>query len=375
MPSERTPLLKDEDSETLKLKDLQTKSWLSTAVSIPFAAFRWHGLSILLSLMSAISCWALGYAERNVFDPLIFKSIFVVFGFAVGFRNSRANDRLADAQTVTHELFASAWSILVVFPSDSRPKVREALVHLLEAISLHIQVISRRDLYKYGIIGLRPAPAEAAAWCDCGQRCGQLSESQAISRASLSPRPLMATTLMMFEEEFERINNRGKTIILRTFQRYTEAFKKSVDGIVVLAMPSVSDRLVMLINFCLLMFAVALPWGIKSTHLNFYGISPDPKVDEVLVHFSAGGFLVLNTFVCTTVLFGLNALAQEHEDPFGTAQEDMQLRKLTRAWHRAVQIYEERRATAEQGRTGLSSEEVMEHHRFICSDINAAERV
>jgi hypothetical protein len=374
MPSEETPLLRDEGNELPRIEGLATKSWISTAISIPLAAFRWHGVSIAVAIMSAVACWALGFAERSIFDPLIFKSIFVIFGFAIGFRNSRANQRLNEAHGATHELFAAAWSILVVFPSDSRPKIREALLYLLDAISEHVHVIAHRDLYKYGIVGIRPAPLESAAWWDCSRRFSRPSETSAL-KASVTPRPLMATTLFMFEEEFESINSKGRTIILRTFHQQTLAFKKSFDAIVVLAMPSVSDRLVMLINFCLFMFAIALPWGIKSTHLNFYGVNPDPKVDEVMAHFSAGGFLVLNTFVCTTVLFGLNALAQEHEDPFGADTDDIDLKKMAQSWCRVVQIYEERRAVAERGKYGFSSEEVAKQHRFICHDVNSEEKV
>lgn len=369
MPTEQTPLLSKHESniDMPRVEGLTTRSWFATFASIPYAAFRWHGVSIVVAVLSALLCWLLGYAHISIFDPLIFKSIFVVFGFAIGFRNARANERRGEAEAVTHELFAAAWSMLVVFPSDERPKVREALLFLMGAICQHINSISNTHVYKYGIVGLRPTPLADAAWWDCGQ----CFRRHPVAQTNLSPRSLLVTTLLMFEEEFERLKPR-QSLVLRTFHRTTLAFKTSFERMVTLAMPSISDRLKMLINFCLFMFALALPWGIESRNLNLHQVNPDPNVDPALVgHLSAGGFKVVNTFVCTVVLFGLNALAQEHEDPFADATDDIDLDTLLRAFQTAVQSYEERRLAAEQGKAGLSPEEVADLHRFICGTSKA----
>ena len=66
-----------------------------------------------------------------------------------------------------------------------------------------------------------------------------------------------------------------------------------------------------------------------------------------------------NTLVCTTVLFGLNALAHEHEDPFGDSGDDVDLGVMLAGFRKAVQCYEERREMAEQGNAGLSSEDII----------------
>lgn len=373
MPTEQTPLVNRHDLEMPKVVGLKSRSWIYTLCSVPYAACRWHGVSIVAAVVSALLCWLLGFAKISIFDPLIFKSIFVVFGFAIGFRNARANQRRAEAEAVTHELFAAAWSLLVVFPSDSRPKVREALLYLLEAIAQHVTVISDRHLYRYGIIGLRPLSRENESWWDCGHRFRPPADSQ----TSLSPRALMVVTLNMFEEEFERLNP-SKSLVLRTFHQQSLLFKNSFNRVITLAMPSVSDRLIMLINFCLFMFAISLPWGIESNQLNFHRVwgpahPHDRTLDNVMYSFSAGGFKVLNTFVCTTVLFGLNALAHEHEDPFGDASDDIDIHTLVVAFKKAVENYEERRAAAEQGKVDLSAEELVAHHHFICANAKAVE--
>lgn len=372
MASERTPLLQRESTKLHLVEGLTTKSWFASALSIPYAAFFNHGWSVIAAVASALACWWLGYAEKSVFDSLIFKSILVIFGFAIGFRNSRANERRSQAQSAALELFSNAWSLLVVFPSDSRPKVREALLYLLEAISQHIRIGAHRELYKYSIIGLRPQPPKRPAWWEFSRNFQATKPDD----VHLGPRPLMATTILMLEEEFERIYpNNGNSLILRGFHQTVQSLKKSYEEIVSLSQPSISDRLVMLIDFCLFMFGVALPWGIKSYHLNLYDTVPDPKVEHFLVHVSAGAFLVLNTLVCTTVLFGLNALAHEHEDPFGDSGDDVDLGVMLAGFRKAVQCYEERREMAEQGNAGSSSEDVMKQHRFICGDADAPEKV
>ena len=58
----------------------------------------------LFALISAFVNWRLGFAEINIFDPMIFKSLLVVFGFTVGFRNVNAAERHAQGLKHCNEL-------------------------------------------------------------------------------------------------------------------------------------------------------------------------------------------------------------------------------------------------------------------------------
>merc|ERR1719174_86996 len=78
-------------------------------------AVRWHWVAIACALFSATICWLMGYAEYSVVDPMIFKSIYVVFGFALGFRNVRANSRYGDALQSTSMMFGAAFQAITLF--------------------------------------------------------------------------------------------------------------------------------------------------------------------------------------------------------------------------------------------------------------------
>jgi hypothetical protein len=89
-------------------------------------------------------------------------------------------------------------------------------------------------------------------------------------------------------------------------------FITAYDQIEVLAIPSVCDNYVLMVDIILAAFGVGLPWGIEVP--GFYvstGLSVLPQL-----HFSSSLLLVLNTLMVMLTLFGLNGLAQEIEDPF-----------------------------------------------------------
>jgi len=59
-------------------------------------AFQWHSAVIIAGLISALIHWYFHMWELELVDPLVFKSIFLVFGFCLGFRNVRANSRIEE---------------------------------------------------------------------------------------------------------------------------------------------------------------------------------------------------------------------------------------------------------------------------------------
>merc|ERR1719271_1154667 len=83
-------------------------------------AVRWHWVAIACALFSATICWLMGYAEYSVVDPMIFKSIYVVFGFALGFRNVRANARYGEALNHTKSIFTTAWNVITLFRQNEK---------------------------------------------------------------------------------------------------------------------------------------------------------------------------------------------------------------------------------------------------------------
>eukprot|EP00927_Polykrikos_kofoidii_P058741 TRINITY_DN5346_c0_g2_i1.p1 TRINITY_DN5346_c0_g2~~TRINITY_DN5346_c0_g2_i1.p1 ORF type:complete len:479 (-),score=87.64 TRINITY_DN5346_c0_g2_i1:474-1826(-) len=375
-------------------------------LSIPRLAWRWHGYAIGASLISAIINWRLGFAEVNVFDPIIFKSLFVVFGFAVGFRNVNASKHHAFALKQCHQLVAGFWSIVLLFADidDCRQQVHDAFRRVLLAFADHIISVSDRRAFWYAVASLEPSvpsceplPSEnssrkiesvggdakddaaktsephevqaraAKFMSDAASTAVAFGRSAALAAASaaaapfadewaatatptlisaeagFSPRLLLVSTLLWCEEKLEVVELSLKTVHLRrAFWLYRQQVLKAYQEIESLAMPSMGHRYIMLIDMCFFMFAMCLPWGMTVHPLisRLYYSQEDAMTASGV---TAGVCLCVNTVLCTMVLFGLNGLAREQEDPFrGGGDEDISLHRLARLFDTGLKGYESR---------------------------------
>ena len=112
----------------------------------------------LFALISAFVNWRLGFAEINIFDPMIFKSLLVVFGFTVGFRNVNAAELHAQGLKHCTVLMASLLGIVILFVDmdDCRQRVHDSLRRVLQAFANHILLISDRRTFWYALADLDP---------------------------------------------------------------------------------------------------------------------------------------------------------------------------------------------------------------------------
>lgn len=374
--NEKTPLL-----PLLKeLPGIHVKPFVSyysfwgTLFSVPLLALQWHWVSICFALLSAVGCWSIGWAQYSVVDPMIFKSIFVVFGFASGFRNVRANQRYGDALNQVKLLFGSAWGVIALFretQADSRPKVELAMIHLLNAIVIHLQAITYRTDSWYALVGLHPTQpdevhdvVEDGLVADISRRhLGKKSEVEKTDlevEVALGPRPLMVSTFVMIGNEICRTEALPLQERKRTFWHMRLTFFTAYDFCEMLTMPSVTAVYQMVINFTLFLFGLAVPWGISvsgSKH-NLHTANENHEDLHTTESLKSLVFIVFNTFFCMIILFGLNALAHENEQPFrkvGITPEAIELPELLSRFATAVRGYEARFSAAKVPESLLSN--------------------
>eukprot|EP00927_Polykrikos_kofoidii_P058740 TRINITY_DN5346_c0_g1_i1.p1 TRINITY_DN5346_c0_g1~~TRINITY_DN5346_c0_g1_i1.p1 ORF type:complete len:475 (-),score=81.77 TRINITY_DN5346_c0_g1_i1:91-1413(-) len=371
--------------------------------SIPRLAWRWHGYAIMMSLISAFVNWRLGFAEVNIFDPMIFKSLFVVFGFTVGFRNVNAAERHAQGVKHCNELLAAVWGIIILFVhmDDCRQRVHDSFRRVLQAFASHIILISDRRSFWYALADLDPllpscsqvpsaSPskeieslgsdgaakdseqpeqknAAAAFMSDAACKASALGRTAALAAAAaatapfgddwaatatptlisaeagFSPRLLFTSTLVWCEEELEKYETPlGQQKLRRAFWLHRQQAITAYQEMESLAMPSVGHRYVMLIDLSLFIFAACLPWGM-SVHPLISRIYYSEKDPLSASGFTAGLCLMANTLLCTMVLFGLNGLAREQEDPFnGNGDEDIDMYRLVGLFDSGLRGFEAR---------------------------------
>mmetsp|Transcript_137135 Transcript_137135/g.242408 ORF Transcript_137135/g.242408 Transcript_137135/m.242408 type:complete len:378 (+) Transcript_137135:43-1176(+) len=366
MASEETPLLdKANVPEPIRVREtgLEPESWLWIGLTLPVSTVYRYWFSILLIALSTVVCIKLDYTKVSVLDPLIFKSIFVIFGFAIGFRNVRANTRRGAAMEHISDFFGSAWGILVIFPDKQRAEVTKELTCLCDIFANHIKLVATRSNYMLGIVGLQPyerpgsVPEDSSSiWQDT-----ILEWPQTTSEAQLSPRTLMMSFLFMCEEKIDELEDSQK--MQKAFAAQKATFMKSYDGILHIALPSISDRYAMLIDIILSMFGITFPWGIHGgeDHLNHI---------KFLHGLPSGWWLVINTIFVVLVFFGLNSLAAEHENPFNGDWDDLHFRKLVNLFKDAVTGYEAHRIAYRKQNSGATLTH-LEEHRLICGAAGA----
>mmetsp|Transcript_73982 Transcript_73982/g.154220 ORF Transcript_73982/g.154220 Transcript_73982/m.154220 type:complete len:426 (-) Transcript_73982:80-1357(-) len=348
--------------------------------ALPVLAFSRHWCGILTTVISATVCWWLGYAEVSVIDGLIFKSIFIIFGFTMGFRNVRANQRYFDAMQTSQSFFQSAWSIYTVMPRESRVFIRAPLLNSMKECCAYIHRVGKdRRFCWYGMVGLEPVAVEdeaisqkttygtlgMGAFRSLSSRWEQSPDgtsggwiapatpkairghggaaSDALSdiaedspsayvlaggRAVLSPHSKLLEALLLVEGEFEKLEtDKGHQRYRRHFWTLKTKLLNSYDDLLSLAFPSVTGRFLTFVDCCLFFFAVSFPWGIKVEHMSVDATGHQ----KYKLNINSGIILVCYTTLVVIVLFTLNAITSMNEDPLADTSDDIDLRRLMRS--------------------------------------------
>lgn len=335
MVTESTPLLVDESHSAREtIHRLQRRvvtppppTWEARPDSLSFfylstQTLKNHYLTLFATILSALACAHFNMASKSIFDPLVFKSVFVVFGFTIGFRNMRANERRGACLQSVRNICQASWELLLLLPhDDDRPRIRDQLLHALEALADHVMRVAGRSNYKYSLSCTEP--------CDkAGDTCG----------VRLGPTMLMAETLLAFEDQMSRMQKElsqhpeygASQKYQRTFWAKKLRFDDEHYNLVNFAIPSVSDAYVVLINSSTFIFSLILPWGIHCNNVDIRGVNI----------MGAGTFLVLNAVTVMWVMLGLNTLAAQHEDPFMPSYEMIDLRQHIKLFRHAVVHYD-----------------------------------
>merc|ERR1719195_951890 len=89
----------------------------------------------------------------------------------------------------------------------------------------------------------------------------------------------------------------------------------------------------------------------------------------------SGLVLTITTVFVSVFLLGLNALAQDNEDPFGDDGENHQMVRWVRLFESGVKQYERRRAEVEEAMKGQAIEGAtlveteLWHHALMCRSL------
>lgn len=308
-------------------------------VAVPALALRWHPAGLCVSFGSSILNWVTGHAEVRSIDALMFKSIFVVLGLTLGFRLARANVRSGEAQGAIKDLLESAISLIVLVPDQSREKCAEHLLYLLDVFWCHLESVSNRTNFWFNLLSLRPVDetfVDRLNNLSCTARPGKTD-------AYFSPRTLMVSVMCYFGEVIATNAPRPLEFMWRDERT---KFMRAYDTIETLATPSVCDNYVLMIDVLLSTFATCLPWGIGvQSYVMPTGLSSTPQI-----RVSGGILLCANVLTCTIVLFGLNGLARETEDPVdGFGPDDIDVRQAFTTFDQKVREYVRCRRSSHYG--------------------------
>lgn len=358
MASEATPLLSLKHAPTVTGQSLQSglepRSYAWLALTLPYFTITRSWFSMLLIVLSFLACIATNYTSWSVLDPLIFKSLMVVFGFAIGFRNVRANSRRGEAMDHLIEFFGAAWSIILLFPDEARAEVVEEFTSLSKAFAVHVGRVANRSSWTLGIVGLQPLKDVEA-----GQE-SIFAIPRPIFEASLSPRPFMISVLQKCEDLIDKHEpKQGDSLKMhRLFWLQQAVLMNAYDGMLKMALPAISDRYVSLIEVVLCIFGIFLPWGIRADDV-------DLRRFGTMFYLPAQVWLAINTLLVILVLFGLNTLAAENENPFHNDLDNLDVGKFAESFNTAVKAYQDGKTAFREQRNGTSSHGVVAH-RYIC---------
>jgi len=346
-------------------------------LTVPLLTLRRKWLGTLAAVLSTLVCVLCGYTDFNIFDPMIFKSIFVVFGFALGFRNVRANARRGDALENTGQLFHTSWGILALYPSTSLPKVRAPLLFILNAVERHTkQVGQEEEGWWYSLPGLEPREKASQRPSKDEEQPGGTPSGVGGLEMELAPTSTITAFFVMAEEELERLEataSQASQARRRTFWVHKATFLAAYQRILQLCIHSVSPQYKAFVDGTLLLFGLAVPWGI-SAH-DVLGISPK-LLSWVAAWVVDGIVLLVNSMFVIMVFYGLNVLAEEAEDPFSGGVEflDVDFGVHLRLFEAGLADYERRSALEERGVTptetkgsaGLLDPRIFERNSALC---------
>mmetsp|Transcript_105697 Transcript_105697/g.268558 ORF Transcript_105697/g.268558 Transcript_105697/m.268558 type:complete len:441 (+) Transcript_105697:150-1472(+) len=391
---ERRPLLPIVDLPCGHLPDPHKKeSEFERFASLPLLAWKAHKFGILLTVVSATVCWWLGYAEKSVIDDLVFKSIFIIFGFTMGFRNVRANQRYSDALQHAQSFYSAFWGIYTVMPTESRLRIRAQLLAAMQDSVSHIHRVGKnRQHCWFGIVGLEPAAVPALEGAEFPSPGGDLEASKRAPAAkafsygstamlrSLSatweehpsgssgawvhPKTPMPPKSEEGDDSCKDAINPTTSGVLRNVRAVISPHVKLSQALMVVEeelerIESGSGQQKLRRNFWLLkaqvlksydsLLSLSFP-SVTDRFLTFvdmclfffavsfpWGIKVQTLELDALgrgwykVHIDAGVILVFYTTVVVMVLFTLNALTAVNEDPLAGLCDDVDLRRLARA--------------------------------------------
>lgn len=294
----------------------------SKLILLPLMALEEHYQAILTTVCSAMLCTLMGYAEVWVIDPTILKCIFVVFGFSMGFRNVRANTRYAIAMQKAALWFAGFWGVYAPLQREVQLKVGPDLLEAMQVAAAYIHLIAdSRDNSWYGILGIEPEQKGQTA-------CGW----EGVDMAGLNGRLRLVDALNRIGDELLRI---GDMSIERTFKLHQKLVLENYDHLLALALPSVTTRFKIFVDICLGFFTVFMPWGTMARSVEFDALGQQ-------WHISPGVVLVMNTTAVIWVVYALDSIITQNEDPVSGDPDDVNLILLTDALVYEVQDYERR---------------------------------
>jgi hypothetical protein len=341
MASERTPLLGQTDVESHSAAFHEVSSH-QTLWHVLKTTVDHHWVTLSGCVLSSWACSKLGFAKVAVFDDLLFKPLFVIFGFAIGFRNLRANTRRSQALASVRGLLQAVWDLLVLLPvTESREMMCTEMLRACELVAKYVTCVAMHSDYKYALAGLEPQLAKGTRL-----HFGGWGESDT-GRRTRGPGAEVESIFLKCEDEVDRLTAEWKTQKFhRTFWSSKTAFKKEFGALIDLATPSVSDGYRMLIRVMLFGFAVIYPWGLISQHITYH--------DKIII--DDGTFLMLNSLMVCFFLLAMNAQASEQEDPFHDSYTRLDFVRIVAAFRAAVEDYEqERRLEAPESKDDLAA--------------------
>lgn len=321
---ETSPLISDADIKMCIPIELQEgpypdnmKYRIWDCLSMVRLAWQWHRNTLIITFLSALARCIIHPSDYVMLDNIVFKAIFVAIGFCLGFRTIDSSKRMAHATRVIQGLISATWNIIFLFPDGARQKVTRAMLHALEHSACYIHVIcSERHNWWAGVVGVTP-------------------KVDGLGFQGISPRPELLKALDMAEEIIESLKDANTQTLRRSMWRYRKILAHNWDELIQLCLPVITDRYASLLDACLASFSVLFPWGIRAYPLEVMKIG---KGWELVI--PARVTIVVSSLFVMTVLLGLNANAQESEEPLGTDERDIKFSSFVKLLEMAVFRYE-----------------------------------
>lgn len=321
---ETTPLILDTEFKRYIPSELQEGQYPANrkyrmwdCFSIVSLAWQWHRNTLILTLLSALTKCIFHRVDEVIFDAVVFKAIFVAIGFCLGFRTVDSSKRMAKAAQVIQSLISSTWNIIFLFPDGARQKVSRAMLHALEHSACYIHVLcSKRQNWWAGVVGVTP-------------------RVDGIGFQGISPQPELLKALNMAEAVINSLKQDNTHTLQRCMWRYRKTLIHNWDEIIQLCLPVITDRYASLLDACLASFSVLFPWGIRAYPLSImeFGKEWEFVIPPQVI-------IIVSSLFVMTVLLGLNANAQENEEPLGTDQRDLKFSAFVKLLELAVITYE-----------------------------------